>query len=114
MYDSSKSPIYNEISNFLISIGFSAPTDTCPAFRRMVTIPGRVIVVNGRRMEEPDREANFDITPLGPGAILNQELPDTPLEGFSVANNDLWVDSLKDFKFWMNMISRGSSVVMPE
>lgn len=114
MYDSSKSPIYNEISGFLISIGFSAPTDTCSVFRRMVTIPGRVIVVNGRRMEEPDREANFDITPLGPGAILNQELPDTPLEGFSMANNDLWVDSLKDFKFWMNMLSRGSSVVMSE
>ncbi len=110
MYDSNKSSIYNEISDFLISIGFSAPTDTCPVFRLVATIPGRLIVVNGNRMKEPDGEVTFDITPLGPGAILNQELPDTLLEGFNIIDNDLWVDSLKDFKFWLQQVVGHSNI----
>jgi hypothetical protein len=114
MHDSNKSSIYNEISDFLVSIGFSAPDDNCPAFRRVVTVPGRVIMVNGNRMEEPGKEVNLDIMPLGPGAIINGDSPDTPLEGFGVAGNDLWVDSLNDFKFWMDLFSRGNSIIISE
>lgn len=110
MYDSNKSSIYNEISDFLISIGFSAPTDICPVFRRVAIIPGRLIVVNGNRMKEPDGEVTFDITPLGPGAIIDRELPDTPLEGFNIIDNDLWVDSLKDFKFWLQHVVGHSNI----
>ena len=103
--------LYNEIKDHLLSLGFSIEGENdVTIFRIKRLIPGRTLIVNGQHMEEPDQWGYFDITPLGPGAILNRELPDTPLEGFSIIDNDLWVDSLKDFKFWLQQIVGHSNI----
>ena len=103
--------LYNEIKDYLLSLGFSIEGENdVTIFRIKRLIPGRTLIVNGQHMEEPDQWGYFDITPLGPGAILNRELPDTPLEGFSIIDNDLWVDSLKDFKFWLQQIVGHSNI----
>lgn len=109
-----KTALYLAIEKFLTSKGFSAPNDEHSSFRCKVMIPGRIVVVNGQRMEEQSRPAIFDITPLGKGAILNDNGPDTEIQGYNIGHNDIWVDSLEDFKFWLEKATRGDALTASE
>lgn len=101
-------PLYNEIKAYLLSSGFTMEgegQDTC--FRMKIHVPGRELIVNGKHVTEPSRLANFDIKPLGAGATLdNDNVPICELQGYNMMDNDFWVDSLKDFKFWLGQIMR--------
>ena len=106
-----KTSLYLAIEEFLISKGFSAPNESCPAFRCKMMIPGRELIVNGRHVTEPSRMANFDIKPLGTGATLDiDNVPICELQGYNMMDNDFWVDSLKDFKFWLGQIMRVTNI----
>ncbi len=93
--------LYNQISEFLTGIGFEAPNEEHESFRMKVLIPGRTIIINGQRTQEPSKETFLDITPIGEGAILDiDNVPMEELQGFDLGGADVWVDSLDDFKFW--------------
>lgn len=100
--------LYDEIKTYLLSLGFTMEgecQDTC--FRMKIHVPGRELIVNGKHVTEPSRLANFDIKPLGAGATLdNDNVPICELQGYNMVDNDFWVDSLKDFKFWLGQIMR--------
>lgn len=99
------SDLYNEIKSYILSLGFvpEGEPDTC--FRMKLQIPGREIIINGKHAVESERIVNFDITPLGEGAELDiDNVPIRELQGFKIANNDFWVNSLKDFKFWIEKV----------
>ena len=99
--------LYNEIKDYLLSLGFSIEGENCTYFRMKKLIPGRTLIVNGQRMEEPDHWGYFDIIPLGQGAELDEDNnPVKELQGYNIGDNDFWVDSLKDFKFWLGQIMR--------
>jgi hypothetical protein len=99
--------LYNEIKAYLLSLGFIATDENDTCFRIKVHVPGRELIVNGKHVTEPSRLANFDITPLGTGATLdNDNVPICELQGYNMVDNDFWVDSLKDFKFWLGQIMR--------
>lgn len=106
-----KTSLYLAIEEFLISKGFSAPNESCPAFRCKMVIPGREMIINGRHVTEPSRLANFNIIPLGAGAILDiDNAPICELQGYNMLDNDFWVDSLKDFMFWLEQIMRATNL----
>lgn len=107
-----KTALYLAIEEYLTSKGFSAPNENCSAFRCKVVIPGRTIIINGQRMKEESQEAVFDITPLGKGAILNDNGPDMEIQGYNIGHNDIWVDSLEDFKFWLDKATHGESLAV--
>jgi hypothetical protein len=109
-----KTALYLAIDEYLTSKGFSAPNENCPAFRCKVIVPGRIVVINGQRMKEEPQTAVFDITPLGKGAILNDNGPDTEIQGYNIGHNDIWVDSLEDFKFWLEKATRGDALAVSE
>lgn len=98
-------PLYNEIKAYLLSLGFTAEgtNDTC--FSIKVQIPGREMIINGKRVIEQSKTADFIILPLGKGAELDMDNnPIKELQGYNIGDNDFWVDSLKDFKFWFEKI----------
>ena len=98
-------PLYNEIKAYLLSLGFTAEgvNDTC--FSIKVQIPGREMIVNGKHVVEQSKTADFIIIPLGKGAELDMDNnPIKELQGYSIGDNDFWVDSLDDFKFWIEQI----------
>ena len=97
--------IYDEIHDFLVNNGFSEPTDDLPAFRIQISIPGRTMIINGRRMDEPNKNISFDITPLGVGSLMDSDGLEKPMEGFNMMDNDFWVESLDDFKYWFQVIN---------
>ena len=108
-----ESQLFTDIADFLISICFSRPNGTLKVFRCKLRAPGRVVIVNGRRMEEPDREVDFDIKPLGMGSILDiDNVPTQELQGFNIGSNDIWVDSLEDFKFWLDKLTHTNDIVL--
>lgn len=97
--------LYNEIKDYLISLGFSIEGENGAYFRMKKLIPGRTLIVNGQRMEEPDHWGYFDIVPLGQGAELDEDNnPVKELQGYNIGDNDFWVDSLKDFQFWLEKV----------
>lgn len=103
--------LYNQISEFLTSIGFDAPNEEHESFRMKVLIPGRTIIINGQKTQEPDKMAFFDITSIGTGAVLDVEnVPTEELQGFDFGGTDIWVDSLDDFKFWFEKATRRSTI----
>lgn len=104
--------LYNEIKEYLISLGFSVEgDDTC--FRMKQLIPGRTMIINDRAAHEPDKWVNFDVVPLGQGAVLDGDNnPVTELQGYNILNNDFWVDSLKDFRFWLAQILRVTNIAV--
>lgn len=104
--------LYNQISEFLTSIGFEAPNEEHESFRMKRLIPGRTIIINGQRTQEPDKTAFFDITPIGEGAVLDiDNVPTEELQGFDFGGTDIWVDSLKDFKFWFEKATSRSTII---
>ena len=104
--------LYNEIKDYLLSLGFSIEGENdVTIFRIKRLIPGRTLIVNGQHMEEPDQWGYFDITPLGQGAELNKDNnPVADLQGYNIGDNDFWVDSLKDFKFWLQQVVGHSNI----
>lgn len=110
-----KTSLYLAIEKYLTSKGFSTPNGNCPAFRCKVVIPGRMVFINGQRMKEESQVAVFDITPLGQGAMLdNDNVPMTELQGYNIGHNDIWVDSLEDFEFWLDKATRGDALSVSE
>lgn len=106
-------PLYNEIKEYLLSLGFKAEgvNDTC--FCMKILLPSRTVIVNGQRVEEPDRWGDFIIIPLGEGAELDKDNnPVTELQGYNIGDNDFWVSSLKDFKFWLEKILRVTNLTL--
>ena len=102
-----KTNLYLEIEKFLTSHNFSTPTEDQPAFRCQIMVPGRTVIINGQRMDEKPKPVVFDIMPLGTGAILGD--PEKELQGYNILDNDIWVESLDDFKFWFIMVMKGAS-----
>lgn len=99
--------LYDEIKSYLLSLGFTATDENDTCFRMKIYVPGRELIVNGKHVTEPSQLANFDIKPLGAGATLdNDNVPICELQGYNMMDNDFWVDSLKDFKFWLGQIMR--------
>lgn len=97
--------LYDEIKAYLLSLGFTATDENDTCFRIKVQVPGRELIINGQYVVEPSRVANFDVIPLGEGATLDiDNVPICELQGYNIGDNDFWVDSLKDFKFWFEKI----------
>ena len=104
------SSIYDNIKEFIISLGFVEQADA-KRFVKTITQPGQVqtIIVNGQRSEQrsPDRVVELTISYLGEGAILDiDNVPVTPLYGYNMAGNDIWVETLEDFQFWIKTIAK--------
>lgn len=96
-----------QIEDFLIQNRFVKATNDRNniTYTRPFKLPKRQLVVNGEVMNTPDEYRDFIITYLGEGAILDiDNFPVTPLYGYNMAGNDIWVDSLEDFKFWTDKI----------
>lgn len=104
--------LYDEIKEFLLSIGFSTVQENdVTIFRMKIMVPPRTLIINGQRMKEPDKWDDFDIVPIGKGAELdNDNNPVAELQGYNIGDNDFWVDSLKDFKFWLQQVVGHSNI----
>ena len=100
------SKIFTFIKDFLLNQGFVEGTNSYgdPTFTKTFSIPGRQLVVNGKRFDEPAHNRDFIITSLGPGTMYNVGEEEEEIWGFNMANNDLWVFSLEDFRFWYDQI----------
>ena len=97
--------LYDEIKEYILSIGFTQEDEPETRFRMKLQIPGREMIINDRQFVEPGRIVNFDIIPLGTGAMLDYDnVPISELQGFKIMDNDFWVRSLEDFKFWIERI----------
>ena len=97
--------LYDEIKEYILSIGFTQEDEPETRFRMKLQIPGREMIINDRQFGEPGRIVNFDIVPLGAGAELDYDnVPISELQGFKIMDNDFWVSSLEDFKFWIERI----------
>lgn len=104
----SESVLFDEIKDYLISLGFSMK-DSC--FSIKYSIPGRTIIINGIRKHEQDSLVNFDIISLGEGATLdNDNVPISELQGYNIGDNDIWVETLEDFKFWIENVFQISKI----
>lgn len=103
--------LYNEIKSYLLSLGFTSEGENDVCFRMKIYVPGRELIVNGKHVTEASRLADFNIIPLGEGAELDMDNnPIRELQGYNIVDNDFWVDSLKDFKFWLGQIIRVSNI----
>ena len=101
------SEILKAIRIFLVSEGFEVGGDDgfSPVFTKKFHVPGRVMYVNGEKLEEAPREVVFPIKSLGEGRIFtNTEDDGDELQGFKIGNTDIWVDSLEDFRFWYSKV----------
>lgn len=96
-----------QIEDFLIQNRFVKATNNRNdiIYIKQIEAVQRQMIVNGQRVETPKQYFDFTITYLGEGAILDiDNVPTTPLYGYNMANNDIWVDSFEDFKFWIGKI----------
>lgn len=97
-----------QIEDFLIQNNFvkSYIEDSSETkYTRQIEAPQRQVIVNGHRVETPKQYFDFTITYLGEGATLDiDNCPVTPLYGYNMAGNDIWVESIEDFKFWIGKI----------
>lgn len=69
-----KEEFTQNINNILTSIGFSRSDDTYE-FIKTYTQPGQVMIVNGRRMEQPGKQltVKYTIQDLGDGYCENSD-----------------------------------------
>lgn len=97
------SEIYNQIRDLILKNNFVEGTNKRGeiTFTREFTVPGKIVVINGQRMDTPSETRDFVITYLGQGEMCDTH---QELHGFNMANNDIWVDSFEDFKFWISKI----------
>lgn len=96
-----------QIEDFLSQNRFAKATNDRNniIYTRTFKLPKRQVIVNGEVVDTQDEYRDFVITYLGEGAILDiDNVPTTPLYGYNMAGNDIWVDSLEDFKFWISKI----------
>ena len=96
-----------QIEDFLSQNRFAKATNDRNniIYTRTFKLPKRQVIVNGEVVDTQDEYRDFVITYLGEGAILDiDNCPTTPLYGYNMAGNDIWVDSLEDFKFWISKI----------
>lgn len=100
------SAIFNSIKQFLIDEGFNEGTNDRNevTFTKTFQVPGRQMMVNGKRFDEPGHNVDFVITSLGAGTMYNVGDEEEEIQGFNMANNDIWAFSLEDFKFWYNQV----------
>lgn len=98
-----------QIEDFLIENKFIETTsdDNEIKYTKTFKFPGKQLIVNGELIRTQEEERDFIITYLGEGAILDiDNVPVTSLYGYNMAGNDIWVESLEDFKFWFTQIFR--------
>lgn len=95
--------LFDSIKQFLMNNHFVKGTNEREEiiFTREFTVPGKIVVINGQRMDTPAETRGFIITYLGQGEMCDTH---QELHGFNMANNDIWVDSFEDFKFWISKI----------
>lgn len=96
-----------QIEDFLIQNKFVKATNDRNdiIYTRQMETSRRQIIVNGQHVETPKQYIDFTITYLGEGAILDiDNVPVSPLYGYNMVGNDIWVDSFEDFKFWISKI----------
>lgn len=100
------SEIFNSIKQFLLDEGFNEGMNDRNevTFTKTFRVPGRQLVVNGKKFDEPGHNMDFVITSLGAGTMYNVGEEEEEIWGFNMSNNDLWVFSLEDFKFWYNQV----------
>lgn len=100
------SELFESIRQFLIGNGFTEGTteDGAITFNRTFEAPRRQVVVNGHRIDTPVETFDFQIVALGRGSMYNVGEEEEELQGFNMANNDIWCSSLEDFKFWLGQI----------
>ena len=98
--------LFDSIKQFLLNNHFVEGTNDKGeiTFTRTFELPKRQVMVNGRRVETPVETRDFVITHRGKGSMINVGEEEDELQGFNMANNDIWVDSLEDFKFWIGRI----------
>ena len=103
------SKVYNDIKQFITSLGFVEQADE-KRFTKTVTQPGQVqtIIINGQRSEQrsPDRVVELTISYLGEGCMWDAGDEKVTLYGFNVMHNDIWVETLEDFQFWITKITK--------
>ena len=95
-------PLFEAIAEFLATEGFTKKeTSDEVVFIKDFEVPGRTMIINGTRMVEQSRTVQFPIHAIGSGCIFTNALEDgAELQGFTIGNSDIWVDSLEDFQFW--------------
>jgi hypothetical protein len=100
------SEIFESIRQFLLSINFVEGKNESGdvTFTKTFELPKRQVVINGRKVKTPVETKDFVITSLGQGSMYNVGEEEEELQGFNMANNDIWVSNLEDFKFWLNAI----------
>lgn len=97
--------VFKQIEDFLIQNDFKMTEDDGVKYTRQIEGPQRQIIVNGQRVDTPKQYIDFIITYLGEGSILDiDNCPITPLHGYNMMNNDIWVENFEDFKFWLGKI----------
>ena len=100
------SNLFDSISTYLQNKGFVVGTNEKESitFSKEFEAPRRQVIVNGQKLVEPVHKVNFVITCLGQGKMYNAGDEEEELQGYNMADNDIWVSSLDDFKFWMHRI----------
>ena len=100
------SEIFESIKQWLLANGFTEGTNEegVTTFTHTFEAPRKQVIINGKRMETPVETYEFVITSLGKGSMWNVGEEEQELQGFNMADNDIWVDSLEDFKFWIGRI----------
>ena len=100
--------LYKSIADFLQRQDFKVGTnDSQTTFTRTFSIPGRQMIINGQQVTEQPKPMDFVITSLGRGTMYNVGEEEEELQGFNMAGSDIWVNSLEDFKFWLDIIFKG-------
>lgn len=104
------SEIFESIKQWLLANGFSEGTneDGATTFTHTFEAPRKQVIINGKRIEAPVETYEFVIISLGKGSMWNVGEEEQELQGFNIANNDIWVDSLEDFKFWIGRVFSSS------
>lgn len=102
--------LYSNIKQIIVNHGFQEKEDG--VFTKVIVIPGarQQVIINGRTMnqQQNNQQIELKIISLGSGEMWDEsEDNKTTLYGFQVGDNDIWVDSVEDFNFWLQTIFQG-------
>ena len=98
--------LYEDIKQVILSNGFTVTEqDGHDVFERVIEIQGprQQVIINGKMMENPQqtRKVSIKIQSLGKGAMWDAGEEEVELQGFNIGDNDIWVESVDDFMFWI-------------
>lgn len=101
--------LYSNIKQIIVNHGFQEKEDG--VFTKVIVIPGvkQQVIINGKAMNQQiNQQIELKIISLGIGEMWDEsEDHKTTLYGFQVGKNDIWVDSVEDFNFWLQTIFQG-------